>query len=146
MNFIQRIKNVFCAPPQLICGGDGVIEIIVSNKVCGVIRYRRPTSDEKLDYLYQLQKGIGTELQLKEIQSANDKSKKCHEIMVRDLSIPFAEKIFLGSELFRDDHGKTIDNQPLNKQFDTLKTYWSHALVDMVAIAYATEGVVKKKR
>lgn len=128
-----------------MCGGEGAIDVVVNHKVCGTIRYRRPTSDEKLDYLFQTQKGLGSESQLKEIKNSDNKDKKCFEILIRDLSIPFAKKIFISAEIFLDDNGEPIENNKNDKQFELLKTYWSHALVDMVAIAYAAEGVVKKK-
>ena len=142
---IRWFINFFKPRSRIICGGEGAIEIVINGKTCGIIKYRRPTSNEKLDYLFQTQKGIGTESQLKEIKGANDKGKKCFEILMRDLSIPYAKKIFLNAEIFIDDKGNPIENNKPDKQFDLLEKYWSHALVDMAAIAYATEGVVKKK-
>ena len=141
----KQILNLFSPRRPLICGGEGLLEVSVGGKVCGTIRYRRPTSDEKLDYLYQLQSGLGTELQLKEIKDAKNKNKKCHEIAIRDLSIPFAEKVFCSAEGFIDGDSNKVDALDTGKQFKLIKDYWSHALVDLVAIAYSTEGTVKKK-
>jgi hypothetical protein len=126
-------------------GGEGLCEVVIAGKVCGTIRYRRPTSDEKLTYSYELQHGLGTEAQLKELAKAGDKARKCHEMMIRDISIPFAKKIFLGCEGFIDVSGKAIGELPADEQFNRVKEYYSHALVDLVAIAYTTEGAVKKK-
>ena len=138
--------NWFKKKNSLQCGGEGLCEIVVHGKVCGTIRYRRPTSDEKLDYVYQLQKGLGTESQLKEISADKDnKAKKCHEILIRDLSIPMAKVVFLGSTGFSDDKMNSIDNLEIDKQFEIISKYYGYALVDLVAYVYATEGVVKKK-
>ena len=141
---MDKIKNVF-KPSPLVCGGEGVIEIALNNKTVSKIFYRLPTSDEKLDYVYQFQSGLGAQLQLKEIKDAKDKAKKCHEVLIRDLSIPFAKKVFTGARGFIDANGELIENKPINDQFELIKTYWSHVLTDLVAIAYATEGTVKKK-
>jgi hypothetical protein len=138
--------NWFNKKNLLQCGGEGLCEIVVHGKVCGTIRYRRPTSDEKLDYVYQLQKGLGTESQLKEIAADKDnKAKKCHEILIRDLSIPMAKVIFLGSTGFSDEKMNPIDSLEIDKQFEIISKYYGYALVDLVAFVYATEGVVKKK-
>lgn len=141
----QFISNIF-AKPRLQCGGEGICEVVVSGKVAGTIRYRKPTSDEKLDYIYQLQNGLGTESQLKEIKTAGEnKAKKCHEILIRDLSIPLAEKIFITSTGFTDKDNKPIDALSTEVQFKMIAEYFSFALVDLVAYAYASQGVVKKK-
>ena len=138
--------NVFKRKPLLQCGGEGLCEILVSGKIAGTIRYRNPTSDEKLDYVYQLQRGLGTESQLKEISTADgNKAKKCHEILIRDLSIPLAKKIFIGSTGFIDNDGKQIDKYDTEKQFSLIAEYFGFSLVDLVAYAYATTGIVKKK-
>lgn len=142
---INYLINLLKPKKRIICGGEGAIEVIIDGKVCGIIKYRRPTSDEKLDYLFVSQKGLGTESQLKEITDSENKDKKCFEILIRDLSIPYAKKIFIGAEQFIDDKGKPIESNSADVQFCLLEKYWSHALVDMVAIAYAAEGVVKKK-
>lgn len=140
------LSNVFKRRPLLQCGGEGLCEIIVSGKVAGTIRYRNPKSDEKLDYVYQLQRGLGTESQLKEISGAEgNKAKKCHEILIRDLSIPLAKKIFIGSTGFIDNEGKQIDKYDTDKQFDLIAEYFGFALVDLVSYAYAAQGIVKKK-
>lgn len=141
----QFVSNIF-AKPRLQCGGEGICEVVVSGKVAGTIRYRKPTSDEKLDYIYQLQNGLGTESQLKEIKTAGEnKAKKCHEILIRDLSIPLAEKIFITSTGFTDKDNKPIDALSTEAQFRMIAEYFSFALVDLVAYAYASQGVVKKK-
>ena len=141
----QFISNMF-SKPRLQCGGEGICEVVVSGKVAGTIRYRKPTSDEKLDYIYQLQQGLGTEAHLKEIKdSGGNKAKKCHEILIRDLSVPLAEKIFIGSTGFTDKDNKPIDNLSPEIQFKMIAEYFSFALVDLVAYAYASRGVVKKK-
>ena len=139
--------QIFNKKPSLLCGGEGLCEIIIKGKVAGTIRYRRPTSDEKLDYVYQLQKGLGTESQLKEINgtSKEDKAKKCHEILIRDLSIPMAKIVFAGSTGFIGEDGKPIDGLQIDKQFEIISKYYGYALVDLVAFVYATEGTVKKK-
>ena len=130
----------------LQCGGEGLCDVMVSGKVCGTIRYRRPTSDEKLDYIYQLQKGLGTESLLKEVNNSGEgKAKKCHEILIRELSIPMAKKIFIGSTGFTDKENKPIDLCTIDDQFKLISEYFSFALVDLVAYAYATQGIVKKK-
>lgn len=145
MEIFNRIVSYFKRHSYFVCGGEGAIEVIKNGKFCGIIYYRRPTSDEKLDYFYCMQKEIGTELQLKEIKNAKDKNKKCHEIILRDVSIPFAEKIFLRAEKFKGDKDNTIESKTPSKQFELLKLYWSNILVDLVSIAYEIEGIVKKK-
>lgn len=139
------IRNAFTKKQQLFCGGDGLCEIIVKGKVCGTIKYRRPTSDEKLDYVYQLQKGLGSESQLKEVSNSGDnKAKKCHEILIRDLSIPLAKNVFTGSTGFAHN-GVLIDSLEIDRQFEFISKYYGYAFVDLVAYVYATEGIVKKK-
>lgn len=138
--------DIFKRKQKLLCGGDGLCEVVVSGKVCGTIKYRRPTSDEILDYVYQLQNGLTSESTLKEIKdSEGNKSKKCHEILIRDLSIPMAKKVFLGSVGFYNEQGKPIDNEPIDKQFDYIAKYHSFAIIDLVAIVYQPQGYVKKK-
>ena len=137
--------NWFKKRQPLRCGGEGLCEFISGGKVCGTIRYRRPTSDEKLDYVYQIQKGLGTESHLKEIGDAKDKAKKCHEILMRDLSIPMAKIVFISSTGFIDDTGKPIDGLEPDKQFELISKFFGYALVDLVAQVFATEGTVKKK-
>ena len=138
--------NLFRDKPRLQCGGEGICEVVVRGQVCGTIKYRKPTSDEKLDYVYRLQSGLGSEAQLKEISGAGEnKAQKCHEILIRDLSIPLAQKIFIGSTGFTDKENKPIDALSIENQFSLIAEYFSFALVDLVAHAYTADGVVKKK-
>lgn len=140
------IVNIFKPRRQILCGGEGLCEVSIDGKVCGTIKYRRPMSDEMLDYLYQYQTALGTETQLKEIKDASgNKAKKCHEILVRDLSIPMAKKIFLGATGFITDVGEKIEDLSVDAQFDCLAKYHSFALVDLVAIVYQPQVFVKKK-
>lgn len=140
------IVNLFKKKNLLMCGGEGLCEIVVKGKVCGTIRYRRPTSNEKLDYTYQLQKELIKESKLKEIsETKDDKAKKCHEILLRDISIPMARKIFICSSGFFDNEGKSIDNIDPGKQFEIIMEYYGYVLYDFCEYAYAAEGIVKKK-
>ncbi len=140
------LVGLFKPRQPLRCGGEGLCDIISGGKVCGTIKYRRPTSDEILDYVYQFQQGLGTESQLKEIKGTKDnKAKKCHEILIRDLSVPMAKKIFLGSTGFIDEQGKKLDTLSIDEQFAYIAKFHSFALVDLVAIVYQPQGYLKKK-
>jgi hypothetical protein len=56
-----------------------------------------------------------------------------------------AKKIFITSTGFTDKQNKPIDKLPNDEQFKLISEYFSYALVDLVAYAYATQGIIKKK-
>lgn len=137
--------NPFRKPPRLLCGGEGTCEVLANGKVCGTISYREPTSNEKLDYAYQFQSILNTESQLKEISDSENKRKKIHEILVKNVGIPFSKKIFLRSTGFLDDKGKPIDSLPADEQFNFIEQYFGFALIELTTIAFETNNAIKKK-
>jgi hypothetical protein len=141
----MRLTNWFKSRRPLICGGSGEIEVHRDGKLVGSIYYRRPTYEEILAYQYEYSDGLGSELQLKEIKNDNKKLKKIQEIVVRDLFLPNAEKIFIGSSGLVDGNGKPIEELQVKDQFKHIKKYHGYILVDMVAIAFKIDAVCKKK-
>lgn len=144
---INWLRRLFTPKRPFICGGEGYIEVVdaLGRPVAGMW-YRRPTSDEKLDYVYQQQHALAnSEERLREVQEAGDKAKKCHEIIWRDLCLPFAETVFLRSWGYVDGKGGKLAPLGKDEQFVHLKEHQAHHLVDMVGIAFSAAGVVKKK-
>jgi len=142
---MQFMFNLFKKKQPLVCGGNGCIEVYREGKTIGSVYYRRPTYEEILAYQYEYAEGIGSELQLKEIKRDKKKIKKIQEIVVRDLFLPNAEKIFVSSKGFYDDNDNPIDSLETEKQFNYIKKYHGYILVDMVAIAYKIDTICKKK-
>jgi len=133
----------------MICGGVGCVAVLDRlNREVARIYFRRPNSEEILTYVYEQQNIVGdSESRLREIQQTkSDKQvNKIHEVLVRDFYLPWAEKIFVRCEGYVDSNGKSLDTAGDKAQFDALKKYHSHSLVDMTAFAFEREGSVKKK-
>lgn len=148
LNFFKRIF----APRQkpFICGGIGVIEVVDSlGRVKSKLYYTRPDSDMKLNYTYEYQNITANEKQLREIKTDKDKGgnvpKKIHEIIERELFIPYAEKIFVKCEGYYTSDKKCIDYKTKEEQLKTMKKYYSNHLVSMVANAFTEDSRYKKK-
>jgi len=144
---IKWLKKTFTRRRSLFCGGDGCVSVTDNlGREVGVIWYRRPTSDEILNYAWQEQKMVGSESQLREVSEfKGDKAQKIHEVLVRDFWIPWAEKVFTSCTGFLDEKKETLDNKPKAKQFEFLKKYKAHLLSGMVGVAFRQEESVKKK-
>ena len=133
-----------------VCGGVGYIEVTDRlGRVVSGLYFNRPDSDMRLNYSYEYQDISSKDVQLKEIKEDKEKggntAKKIHEILERDLFIPEAEKIFSHCEGYLDGGRKIIDNLSKEKQFDFLKKYFRHHLVQMVTLAYDDASTFKKK-
>ena len=133
----------------MTCGGVGCVAVCDRlGREVARIYFRRPTSDEILTYVYEQQNIIGgSEARLREIQAtkAEKQVNKIHDLLVKDFYLPWAEKIFARCEGYTDGDGKSLDKSEIKKQFEALKKYHSHSLVDMTAVAFEREGSVKKK-
>jgi hypothetical protein len=142
----QWITKILPRKKSFVCGGEGCIEFADSNKkTIGKIWYRKPTSDMILDYTYQSLNGLSSESNLRELESSKKKEKTCHEIMIRDLCIPFAGKVYLRCEGFVTEDKKPLEQLERDEQLAYLIKWQSHMVVQMVMIAFAVDSVVKKK-
>jgi hypothetical protein len=107
--------------------------------------FMRPDSEMRLNYVYEMQEGISSEENLKKIKASKNRPKACHSLIVNEIAIPFAEKIFIRSEGYVADDGKPLETKSRVEQFEHLKKYHSHNLADMTAKAFEVDGTVKKK-
>ena len=143
------IKKLFTKRKYIVCGGVACCEVTDKyGKVMAEIWYRRPTSDEVFNYMYDVQFGLASESNVKELsgeKSIKERAKKCHEIMLRDLSLPYAELIFDHCIGFYDDKLKDVFQLSKEEQFAFLGKYRSHNLIDLVIKAFETDGTLKKK-
>lgn len=128
------------------CGGTGRCDIVNDwGKVVGCVVYSRPDSAMKRSYMYDVQHGLATEPNLKLLDKEKNKDQKIHELVIRDLAIPYSEKIFIQAEGIMCGDGKDINTKPKHEQFEILKQYHDHILVQLVDVAYRVEGILKKK-
>jgi len=134
----------------MICGGSGSVAVCDRlGREVATLYFRRPDSDEILSYVYEQQNAIGgNEAKLRELQNTKTEKQvnRMHEMLVHDFYLPWAEKIFIRCEGYTDSNGKALDKAPKEQQFEALKKYYSHNLVDMTAFAFEREGSVKKKQ
>ena len=131
-----------------LIGGDKehCCEVKDGSRTVAWVYYRQPTSDEKLEYLWEMKNCLVSEDHLREIKEAKFKSAKCHQLIVRDIAIPFGKKIFKRSHGYIDAKDmRDIDIKPPCEQFDFIAKWHSNHIVDMTAFAYEIEGIVKKK-
>jgi hypothetical protein len=139
------IRYLFRHKTRLNCGGEGycVIKDFYGREM-GRLYYQRPDSDMRFDYTYALMNSLATEPRLREIESAVDKTKKSHEIMIRDLSLPFAQKLFVRSEGYKDDAGRKLEAMSKEEQFKHIAKYYVHHFISMVSEVFTPESVLKK--
>lgn len=143
------IKRFFTPQKNFICGGEGFIEFVDAlGRVKSKIYFMRPDSDMRLNYAHEYQDKTANDKQLREIKADQDKggntSKKIYQIIIRDLFLPYAEKIFSRSEMYCDENRKPIDNWEKEKQFALIKKYYSHHLINMVTTAFGDDSTLKK--
>ena len=148
---MKWLKKLFSPPPaKMICGGVGHIEIVDNlGRVKSKLYYTRPDSDMKLNYTYEYQHITANEGQLREIKAVQDKGgstpKKIHEIIERDLFLPWAEKIFVECLGYYDNNNKLLDHKEKKIQLNMLKKFYSNHLVAMVSNAFLDNSCYKKK-
>lgn len=141
-NFFSRI---FGKTQPLICGGKQEICVIHGGKHIGSVFYIRPEYEQILAYQYKYTECLDSELHLKNIEKSKQKLKEMQDIIVKELFLPEAKKIFCGSKGFFDGNGKSIDNKSIDEQYDFVSKYFGYVLIDMVAIAFKVDTVCKKK-
>lgn len=144
------IASIFYNKRQYVCGGEGHIEVVDKmRRVISKLYYNRPTSDMRLNYTYNYQDISSRDDHLREIKEDKEKGgntiKKIQELLERDLFLPEAEKIFSFSEGYLDNNRKLIDTLSKKKQFEIIKKYYRHHLIQMVALAYEDTSTFKKK-
>jgi len=140
------LKQILTRPKSLRCGGERCCAVVDHlGREVAQLWYNAPTANDILQYTYELQTGLAAkETRLDEIQSAKNKPLKCHEILWRDLTLPWARKIFTRAAGYMVD-GKKIDLLSGERQLEVLEKYYAHNLTDMVSIAFQVQSAVKKK-
>ena len=114
----------------------------------GFLFFRRPHSDEILDFIYEESELLSDEGRLRKIRdaAATEKKKVMHKMNVREFWIPWAKKIFMRCEgQFKDERGQLLEKLPTDEQFRFLSEFKAYMLVDMTGVAFNQEGLVKKK-
>jgi hypothetical protein len=141
------MKRLLTAKRAIVGDGEGCCEVIDRfGRPVAWIWYRRPTSNDRLDFAYQQQNALtNSESGLREIRKAENKAKKLHELMLRDLHIPFAERVFVGCAGYVRGDGTKVESLARDDQFVYMKTNHAEHLTDMVSQVFAVEGIVKKK-
>ena len=146
LSLLNRLLNA--RTNAIPCGGEIRFDILdMSNRLIASIWLLRPDSAMKLNFVYETQNGLSSESNLRELQNTpkEDKAKKCHEIMWRDLCIPFARKLFVRSNGFNDENGKPLSILPKENQLQVIEKWYTNVLVDAVLYAFNDGLHVKKK-
>jgi len=139
-------KRFFNKKKSLVLGGKRSVSVTDwLDREIGRIYYEVPESDMVLEYVYEMQKGLADDKsKIKEISDAENKALSCHKIVWRELSLPYAKKVFLGAEVYKLQSGEDISSVSVEDQFNHIKKYCSNHLSDMCSIAFSQEGKVKK--
>ena len=143
---LNLIKKTFSPKKKkLICGGEAFCEVVDNlGRSVGKLYYERPNYDMKISYIYELQSVGNDRGKLKLLSTEAPTSKQCHDILMSECCMPFAEKIFVKSEGYTTKDGENIEDLNKEQQFDFIKTYYAHNLIDMVTIAFGINETVKK--
>lgn len=142
---MNLLKKLFSKKEKLLCGGVGILEIKDKlNNVIGSIKYNRPNSDQKLDYIFKMQSGIIKEDSLKQISNSDNKMHSTYKIMVENICMPYAKKIFVSANGYFID-GQKIEEFDKEKQFELIKKYYGYHLVKMIEYAFEDNSILKKK-
>lgn len=142
---IKKIIGFFSEKRILPCGGDGCCEAINEfGKVVTKLYYRRPTSDERLGYLLDYHKFETDAGKLKKI-SKDDPVKSTTDIIWKTVHIPWAEKIFVGSEGYLAEDKTPLEKKSVIDQFKCLKKYYANHLAGMCDTVFVPELSIKKK-
>lgn len=140
------LKNLFTRKKPIVCGGEGSVSVVDSlGREVGCLYYTRPDSDMKVSFAWDNQKEIEREGVLKEISLADHKIKKIYEVLVRDLYVPYARKIFTRCTGYVDENKKSLDNAGREEQMRVLEKFYVHHFADMAAAAFSPSHSVKKK-
>lgn len=146
---IKWIKGLFTKKKSLICGGVGRCAVVDNlDREIGNIYFDRPTSKQKMDYIYDVENVANNKSKLKELSSegnGDSVSKKAYEVVINELCIPHAEKVFNKCDGYTDSDGNEISKLTREEQFNFLKEYYAHNLVDMVVCAFSIDEKIKKK-
>ena len=143
---LTLLKRIFSRKSRLQSGGNGCCDVLDPlGRVLGQVYYSRPTSEMRRDYLYNLHNSLCTESNLNEVSKAALKAKAVHDVLVHEITIPYAEKIFISCSGFEKENGTTLDSATQAEQFDVLKKYHDHVLSRLVDIAYSVSTTLKKK-
>lgn len=143
---LRWIKGLFTPKQKLICGGQGCCEVVDSlDRPIAWLYYNRPDSETKMDYIYDVENIANNKSRLKEISVEKNTGKQAYDMVINELCVPYAEKVFVRCKGYVDEEKKSIDNLSKELQFNYLKTYYTHNLVDMVVNAFAINEKVKKK-
>lgn len=144
----NKIVKLFAGKPRpLMMGGVGCCEVVDRlDRVVGKLYFKRPNSQQKIDYIYDVENVANNQSKLKELGKTDNPSRNSYNYVIYELCVPYAEEIFEKAEGYRLEGGKEfIDLLPREKQLEYLKQYYMHNLIDMVVQAYAIEERVKKK-
>ena len=126
------------------CGGVGCIEVSVKKPFGrkGYLYFNYPTYEEILKFEWNYTNWLQNDTERTALNKAKDES---YAMAAKKLFIPFAKKIFIRSENFTDDKGNSIDELPIEEQFNILQKYYGYTLVDMATEAFKVQLESKKK-
>lgn len=138
-------KKRFIKRKPFQCGGLAHVRITDSlDRTIAKIYYRRPTSEEILNLSWELAKIESDKEVVSEIDGAKNKMLAIHSELIKKIYVPFAEKVFEGVAGEIESNGEKIETLSKAQQFESLKNYYSHVIVDFCSVAYQKEGIVKK--
>ena len=140
------LKKLFAPKKKkLICGGETFCEVVDNHgRIVAKLYYERPNYDMKISYIYELQSVGSDKARLKELSIEKSMSKQCHDLVMNECCIPFAEKIFKRSQGYITQDKEPIETLEPKIQFEFIKSYYAHNLIDMVTIAFGVNESVKK--
>ena len=129
------------------CGGVECVEVVGKfDSPTGMkIYYNRPTSNQKLGYMYDYQNLITDDSKLRQTSKMKAKYADMAEQLIDKLWLPYAEKIFSHCEGFFDENGKPLEKKTKEEQFAAIKEYHSYYFTTLCDIAYSLNTKVKKK-
>lgn len=138
----SKLIKHFKKPRAYTCGGEEYCEFTNYEGCKARIYYRKPTSDEVVNYTYAsacINSGEDGLRKLKEELRDNNKTNALYHLTLRELFIPYALKVILRWEGYKDANGKVVT------EFDTLVKFYSSHVANMCALAYLCTDKYKKK-
>lgn len=147
MRLLNKIVGLFVKNSDGFCGGIECVDIVgrYGTDTKMKIYYTRPTSDMILSYTYDYQMIIEDDNKLKQISKKKNQFAEMAKLLMENIFIPSAKRIFHHCEGFKDDSGKPLENKKPEEQFELLSKYHSYYFADLCNIAFSLTNKCKKK-
>jgi hypothetical protein len=140
MKLFELIKSLFVKKKKSFqCGGKHIIEI-QDDDFKSLIYYRDPTGEELINFTYTtLDISQSAIKQLAYETNPTALQEKTHIFMLRDKMIPYAKKIIVDWDGYKNKDNKDIKN------IDLLAKYYPLHLQKVVEYAFQSNEKYKKK-